>query len=176
MKKAETEKAAWEESVATQAEKQDASVGADTGGQAEPFREDAGGRESLLEGDAEGQKEPIARPYTLRCLKDRDLFPMLKILKKIDISNCKDAFIQTASGEKTLEEIGIAVSIDIADILIRNMEKAEEEIYGLWSDLSGIPPEEIREMEFGTLPLMIMDTFSEARDTSFFKVLSRFLS
>lgn len=135
------------------------------------------GREEPAEADTGGQEEqPIVRPYTLRRLKDRDLFPMLKILKKIDISNCKDAFIQTASGEKTLEEIGIAVSIDIADILIRNMEKAEEEIYGLWSDLSGIPAEEMREMEFGTLPLMIMDTFSEARDTSFFRVLSRFLS
>ncbi len=166
MKKKEMEKAVSEEAAAAESGRRGDPAGTDTRGKAEP-----------LEEDAEGQEEqPIARPYTLRHLKDRDLFPMLKILKKIDISNCKDAFIQTASGEKTLEEIGIAVSIDIADILIRNMEKAEEDIYGLWSDLSGIPAEEMREMEFGTLPLMIMDTFSEARDTSFFRVLSRFLS
>ena len=68
------------------------------------------------------------------------------------------------------------VSLNIADILIRNMEKMEDEIYGLWSDISGIPVEEMKEMEFGTLPLMIIDTFSEARNTSFFRVLSRFLS
>lgn len=131
---------------------------------------------TVVAADTEKTEAPILRPYTLRRLKDADLFPMLKILKKIDISDCKDAFIQTASGEKTLEEIGIAVSIDIADVLIRNLDKAQEEIYGLWSDLSGLPVEEMKEMEFGTLPLMIMDTFSEARNTSFFKVLSRFLS
>ena len=67
-------------------------------------------------------------------------------------------------------------SFDIADILIGNLAKAEDEIYELWSDLSGIPAEEMKDMEFGTLPLMIMDTFSEARNTGFFRVLSRFLS
>lgn len=122
------------------------------------------------------EKEPITRPYTLRNLKDGDLFPLLKILKKIGISDCKDAFIQVASGERGLEQIGMEVSLNIADILIRNIEKTEEEIYGLWSDISGIPEEEIKNMEFGTLPLMIMDTFSEAKNTSFFRVLSRFFS
>ena len=122
------------------------------------------------------EKEPITRPYTLRHLKDGDLFPLLRILKKIGISDCKDAFIQAASEKKVLEQIGMKVSLNIADILIRNMEKMEDEIYGLWSDISGIPVEEMKEMEFGTLPLMIIDTFSEARNTSFFRVLSRFLS
>lgn len=118
----------------------------------------------------------IERPYTLRRLKDSDLFMLLKILKKIGIGDCKEAFIQVASGEKTLKQIGIMASFDIADILIGNLAKVENETYEMWSDISGIPVDEMREMEFGTLPLMIMDTFSEARNTSFFRVLSRFLS
>lgn len=121
-------------------------------------------------------EEAIKRPYTLRRLKDSDLFPLLKILKKIGIRDCKEAFIQVASGEKTLKQIGIMASFDIADILIGNLAKVENETYEMWSDISGIPVDEMREMEFGTLPLMIMDTFSEARGTSFFRVLSRFLS
>lgn len=121
-------------------------------------------------------EEIIERPYTLRKLKDRDLFTLLKILKKIGIKDCKEAFIQVASGEKTLKQIGIMASFDIADILIGNLAKAEEETYEMWSDISGIPVEEMKDMEFGTLPLMIMDTFSEARNTSFFRVLSKFLS
>lgn len=132
--------------------------------------------EEAVVAEVEEQEKPIVRPYTLRHLKDGDLFPMLRILKKVGISDCKDAFIQVASGEKSLEQIGIAVSLDIVDILIRNMEKVEEEIYGLWSDISGIPVEEMKNMEFGTLPLMIMDTFSEARNTNFFRVLSKFFS
>ena len=35
--------------------------------------------------------------------------------------------------------------------------------------------QEIKDMEFGTLPLMIVDSFSEVKNTSFFKVLSKFL-
>lgn len=136
-------------------------------------------REETLEviPDSEAAREPvIERPYTLRRLKDGDLFPLLKILKKIGIRDCKEAFIQVASGEKSVKQIGIMASFDIADILIGNLAKAEDEIYELWSDLSGIPAEKMKGMEFGTLPLMIMDTFSEARNTGFFRVLSRFLS
>ncbi|MBD5550480.1 MAG: hypothetical protein HDQ96_04790 [Lachnospiraceae bacterium] len=120
--------------------------------------------------------EPIERQYTLRRLKDGDLFPLLKILKKIGIRECKDAFIMMTSEEKTLEQIGIEVVLDMADILIGNLEKVEKEIYEMWSDISGISVEEMKDMEFGTLPLMIIDTFSEAGNTSFFRVLSRFLS
>ena len=126
--------------------------------------------------DEDVAEEIIERPYTLRKLKDSDLFSLLKILKKIGIKDCKEAFIQVASGEKTLKQIGIMASFDMADILIGNLAKVEDETYELWSDISGIPVEEMKDMEFGTLPLMIMDTFSEAKNTSFFKVLSKFLS
>ena len=117
----------------------------------------------------------IERPYTLRKFNDGDLFPILKILKKIGIKDCKEAFVQVASGEKTLKEIGILASFDLADILIGNLTKVEEEVYSLYSDMSGIPADEIRSMEFGTLPLMIMDSFNGVKNTSFFKVLSKLL-
>ena len=121
-------------------------------------------------------EEIVERPYTLRKLKDKDLFPLLNILKKIGIKDCKEAFIQVASGEKTVKQIGIMASFDLADILIGNLPYVLDEAYELWSDISGISVDEIKDMEFGTLPLMIIDTFSEARNTSFFKVLSKFLS
>lgn len=124
---------------------------------------------------AEEQEKIIERPYELRDLKDRDLFPMLNILKKIGIKDFKSAFIQVAGGEKKIKDVGVLVAVDMADILIGNLPKVEEEVYSLWSDISGIPVEEIKEMEFGTLPLMITDTFSKVRNTSFFKVLSKLL-
>ena len=117
----------------------------------------------------------VERPYTLRKFNDGDLFPILKILKKIGIKDCKEAFVQVASGEKTLKEIGILASFDLADILIGNLTKVEEEVYSLYSDMSGISVDEIRSMEFGTLPLMIMDSFNGVKNTSFFKVLSKLL-
>lgn len=124
----------------------------------------------------EGQvKEVIERPYTLRKFKDSDLFLLLQILKKIGIKDCKEAFIQVASGEKSMKEIGILTAFDLADILVGNLAKAEDEIYTLYCSLSGIPIEEMKDMEFGTLPLMIYDSFSEVKNTAFFKVLSKLL-
>lgn len=120
-------------------------------------------------------EEVIERPYTLRKFNDGDLFPILKILKKIGIKDCKEAFVQVASGEKTLKQIGILASFDVADILIGNLAKVEEEVYSLYADMSGLAVEEIQAMEFGTLPLMIMDSFNEVKNTSFFKVLSKLL-
>ncbi len=120
-------------------------------------------------------EEIIERPYTLRKFKDSDLFLLLQILKKIGIKDCKEAFIQVASGEKSVKDLGILTTFDLADILIGNIGKAEDEIYNLYSDMSGIPVEEIKDMEFGTLPLMIYDSFSEVKNTAFFKVLSKLL-
>ena len=121
-------------------------------------------------------EELLEKPYTLRELKDRDLFPLLQILKKIGIKDFKDAFFQVASGEKSLKEVGVLATIDMADIMIGNLGKAEEEIYSLWADISGIPADEIKEMEFGTLPMMIVDTFKGVKNATFFKVLSKLLA
>lgn len=123
----------------------------------------------------EAVEEVIEKPYTLRNLKDGDLWPLLKILKRIGVKDFKTAFIQVATGQKTVKQLGILATLDIADILIGNLGKAEEDIYALWSDISGIPVEKMKEMEFGTLPLMIYDTFSGVKNTAFFKVLSKLL-
>lgn len=123
----------------------------------------------------EAVEEVIEKPYTLRKFKDSDLFKLLAIFKKIGIKDFKDAFMQVSSGEKSLKDIGILATFDMADILIGNLSKAEEEIYSLYSDMSGIPVEEMKDMEFGTLPLMIFDSFNEVKNTSFFKVLFKLL-
>lgn len=123
----------------------------------------------------EMEEEVEVRPYTLRKFKDGDLFPLLNILKKIGIKDCKEAFIQVATGDKTVKQVGILAAFDMADIFIGNLPKAETEIYALYADMAGITVEQIKEMEFGTLPLMIYDSFHEVKNTSFFKVLSRLL-
>lgn len=123
----------------------------------------------------------IERPYTLRKLKDSDLYPLLQVLRKIGIKDvAKDAFVvDTPEGEENIkkkaEKVGASVVLNMADLLIENIGKVSEELYVLWSDISGIPAEEIKEMEFGTLPLMIYDSFAEVKNTAFFKVLSKLL-
>lgn len=138
-------------------------------------------------------EEIIERPYTLRDLKDKDLFPLLNICKKIGIRDFKEAFVQKVNLQdlkkdekdesvdskeelsEKLKDIGTLVAVDMVAILVDNLTKVEDDVYALWADISGIPVDKIKEMEFGTLPLMIIDTFSKAGNASFFKVLSKFL-
>lgn len=144
---------------------------------------------SMMEEIAEEKTdEEEVRSYTLRPLKDSDLFPLLQILKKLDISEFKGAFFQVAEiltnekeedskvkMQKIIEKVGVSVCLDLAGILIANIGRAENEIYSFWSSLSGIPVDEMREMEFGTLPLMIRDTFQSAKGVTFFKVCFKFI-
>jgi len=128
--------------------------------------------EEVIANDADSNC--IERSFSLRNLKDGDLFPLLKILRKIGLQNFKNTLQQLSAG-KTVEEVGILVVLDMAEMIIGNLDKAEDDIYSFYSSLSGMQPDEIKEMEFGTLPLMIYDSFSGVKNTSFFKVLSKLL-
>lgn len=120
-------------------------------------------------------EEVIERPYTLRKLKDGDLIPLLSLFRKLGLKEFKET-IQKMSSGATVEEIGITAILSIGDVIIANLEGAAgNDIYEFYSEMSGIPVSEIKEMEFGTLPLMIYDSFSEVKNTSFFKVLSKLL-
>lgn len=121
------------------------------------------------------EEEIIERPYKLRKLKDGDLIPLLGLFRKLGLREFREVVDRAAHGGN-IEEIGLNAIMDVGAVIIENLEGAAgEAIYDFWSGLSGIPVEEIREMEFGTLPLMIYDSFSEVKNTGFFKVLAKLL-
>lgn len=121
------------------------------------------------------QEEVIERPYALRKLNDGDLIPLISLFRKLGLKEFKEAFKQEAKG-KNITEVGKTVALDIADIVISKLcGPVGDEIYAFWSELSGIPVDEIKAMEFGTLPLMIYDSFNEVKNTSFFKVVFKLL-
>ncbi len=121
------------------------------------------------------EEEIIERPYTLRKLKDGDLIPLLGLFRKLGLKEFREVVDRVAHGG-SIEEIGLNAIMDIGAVIIENLEGATgEAIYDFWSGLSGIPVEEIKEMEFGTLPLMIYDSFSEVKNAGFFKVLAKLL-
>ena len=120
-------------------------------------------------------EEVIERPYTLRRLEDGDLIPLLQLLRKLGLKEFKDAFVQMAEG-KSVDEVGKIIFLEIADIMIGKLGgQTGEDIYNFYSGMSGIPVDEIKKMEFGTLPLMIYDSFNEIKNTAFFKVLFKLL-
>ena len=121
------------------------------------------------------EKENITKPYTLRELKDRDLFPILDIVATVLPDDLADVFVQIVTKEKSVNEVGGVVVYRIIVAVLKNMSKVQDNLYALLSDLSGIPADEIPNMEFGTTPSMIWDVVSNAKNASFFKVLSKSL-
>lgn len=125
--------------------------------------------------DKTAEAAVTAKPYELRSLKDRDLFPMLDIITDVLPDDMSDIFVQIVTGEKTVNEIGGIAVYKIVLAVLKNISKMPEKIYPLLSDLSGIPAEEIPEMAFGTTPGMIWDIVADAKNASFFRELSKLL-
>ena len=115
------------------------------------------------------------KPYKLRSLKDKDFYPMLDIITATLPDDLADVFVQLATGEKSVDEIGGMVVYKIAVSVLKNVSAIPDKIYPLLSDLSGIPADEIPEMPFGTTPSMIWDIVADAKNASFFRALSTLL-
>lgn len=131
--------------------------------------------EETAEAIVEEIEEVIERPYTLRRLKDAELFPVLEIIAEVFPDDLASAFLDVASGEKTINEIGVVVFTKLIRAVLKNLKKVSEPVYALLSEVSGIPAEEIGEMEFGTTPMMIWDIVNNEKNASFFKVVSKLL-
>lgn len=115
------------------------------------------------------------KPYKLRSLKDKDFYPMLDIITATLPDDLAYVFVQLATGEKSVDEIGGMVVYKIAVSVLKNVSAIPDKIYPLLSELSGIPADEIPEMPFGTTPSMIWDIVADAKNASFFRALSKLL-
>lgn len=118
-------------------------------------------------------EEVAERPYTLRRLKDGDLFPILKIIAEVFPDDLATVFMQVTTKEKTLNEVGFVVVTKLILAVMKNIGKVHDDLYDLLSSISGIPANEIEEMEFGTTPMMIWDIVNNEKNAGFFKVLSK---
>ena len=120
-------------------------------------------------------EEVIERPYEIRKLNNGDFAPVLKILTKVLPDDLKGAFIQVATGEKTLHEIGGMVVCDMVVMVLKNIPKAQHDVDEFCASMIGKTVAELNEMEFGTTALILYDVFGDAKNTSFFKVVSKLL-
>lgn len=141
----------------------------------------------------ETPKATVERPYTLRKLQDADLFPLLQLLRKLGFKEMKETFANykgkfqfnkndyatEEEAKKALKEMkesaGVDIVFDMADFMISKLGTHSDAIYDFFSTMAGVPADTIKQMEFGTLPLMIYDTFGEVKNTAFFKVLTKSL-
>ena len=121
------------------------------------------------------EMEMTERPYTLRRLKDKDLYPVLHIIAQVFPGDLSSVFGQVMTGGRDVEQVGADIVMKLVMSVIRNMDKVHDDVYALLADVSGIPAEDIQEMEFGTTPMMIWDIVKNERNASFFGVVSKSL-
>lgn len=150
-------------------------------------------KEVIEEAVKKAVEEAIERPYELRKMQDADLFPLLQLLRKLGFKEVKDTYNKykgsvkfnradyetDEEAKKALDELqkqmGIDMVFELAEFMISKIDTHSDSIYEFFSMLAGVPADDIKKMEFGTLPLMIYDCVSEVKNTAFFKVLSGLL-
>ncbi len=117
--------------------------------------------------------DETVKPYTLRRLKDRDLWPVLDIIGKVFPDDLSAVFVEVASGQKSVQEVGGIVMMKLVMAVIRNLNAVHDEVYDFLSDVSSLSVSEIEESQFGTTPMMIWDIVKNEKNADFFKVLSK---
>lgn len=111
--------------------------------------------------------------YTLRPLRDEDLWPVLGIIAEVFPDDLASIFVQVVTGEKGINEVGYDVGFKLFAAVIKNLPKMGDPMYDLLSNLSGIPAKEIRQMPFGTTPKMILDIYRNIKNADFFGEFSK---
>ena len=141
-----------------------------------------------------GQNEQVTepteqKPYTLRALCAKDVFPMVKIIRKIGLKDIGKAFNpeeikaitesvsedESATVDSIAETVGIAVVLKIVDVILENLEAAEQEIFGFLGGLAGMTADEVGSLPMDVFFEMLVDTFQSKEFVDFMKVVSRFL-
>ncbi len=125
------------------------------------------------------------KPYTLRPLRDEDLWPVLDIVGKVmpdQLSDIMSEVIQKAMSEggevdvdKFVEQTGAKFVAELSVNVLRNMNTVRGEVYSFLSSVSGIPADKIPQMGFGTTPRMLWDIVENEVNADFFKVVSKLL-
>ena len=125
--------------------------------------------------------------YTLRPLRDEDLWPVLGIIAEVFPDDLAKVFVNVMAGEQKLEEVGKDVvdgeqklkevgkdvGFKLFSAVIKNLPKMGDAMYDFLSNLSGIPANEIKQMPFGTTPKMILDVYKEIKNADFFGAFSK---
>lgn len=124
--------------------------------------------------------------YTLRSLQGADIFPVSAIIKKIGVKEFKNAFqdeeikrlVQSInngdmSRDAAANQAGMAVILNIVDVVLGNLPRAEKDIYKFLASLSGMKPDEVAALPMATFTGMVIDVIQKDEFKDFIKVVSR---
>ena len=136
------------------------------------------------------------KPYSFKKLTAEHIFPMINIINKIGIKEFKAAFESeeirksigvfinrkpdekaVEDGEKAVEDainqIGVTVLLEAAQIVLSNIPKCENEIFKFLSSVSTLDEKMVRNLGIAEFAEMVFDFFKKEELGDFFKVVSK---
>lgn len=132
----------------------------------------------------EGDITTSEKAYTFRTLQATDVFPMFKILGKIGINEFAESFgkesvqnmLVTLTAEGGMANFartaGIAVTLEVVNVILGNLPKCEQEIFQLLSSTSNLTVEEVKKLTFPVFTEMVIDFIQKDEFKDFIKVVS----
>lgn len=125
--------------------------------------------------------------YTLGKFKATDVFTMATLLSKIGLGKMADGFgrdnvmkLVAASKGKKGDELtamtGMGIALQMAEIILGNIDKCQVELFTLLANISGLTIDEIKDMDAEVFAQLIFDVVQLPQFKDFIKVASRFLN
>ena len=117
--------------------------------------------------------------YTFRKLNSTDMFLMFKILGKIGVNEFTECFSKDSVkqmmvngvSKDAVTAIGISITFEIANILLCNLPKCENEIYQILSQTSNLSEKEVKKLDMVTFAEMVIDFIKKEEFLDFIKVV-----
>lgn len=122
--------------------------------------------------------------YTLRTLESRDIFPVAQIVNKIGVREFRAIInrpdVLAAVGAATDEngtidtaKVGVAVLVELAGVLLANLETVKDDLYRLLGSLSSLSRQELETMPAPDFMQMVVDVVKKPEFVDFFRVASK---
>ena len=132
-------------------------------------------------------EEVVEKPYKFRSLGSKDMFLMFSIISKIGINEFMaclegDSLKKLAKAFTSKEDAGddlyvmgaVAGTLEIANVIFKNLHKCEKEIYNLLAQTSDLTIEEITAEGNAVMFLeMVIDFLKKDEFPGFIKVVSK---
>lgn len=116
--------------------------------------------------------------YTFRTLNSTDIFPVIRIVRKIGINKFKALFnnpdMQAVTGNENAEmsdEAGISIMLELAQVVLDGLDDCEKDIFELLSRTSDKTIEEIKNFDVVTFTEMLIDFFKKEELKDFLRAV-----
>lgn len=104
------------------------------------------------------------KPYTLRKLNGDDLWPVLEIVGKVLPDDMAPLFMEIATGDKDVSEVGGVVMVRLVSTIIKDISKVKDEVYTFLEGVSGLRKDEINSLGLLAVPKMIWEIYNAEKD------------